>query len=592
MVPLHRAFLFPSATLVSLLVLFASGHASAQNRFAQAAVYPMGGYIFSPVVADFNGDGRADVLSIVQYNDSLGMTSRELVLAKPDAQGSYANRTVVSHLPNTENAGEYLAAGDFNEDGKQDFAVMNSAPRNPAITVYIGRGDGTFTAKTPFQLLLNTPQEANSVSSSFLSGKITRSGHVDLVVGVSTNVNGDFYDTGVIHIVPGNGDGTFGTPKATVTTINPLVLALGDVNLDGHQDVALDGTGSYQLLLGNGDGTFRVLASVDLPPNVALLTGSMFYDDVAVLDVTGDGAPDLVFANSGSGPVGVVQPSILAFQGFGDGTFHTERIYYDTGNAGTSLAVGDLNGDGYPDVVVANEESSTVGVRFGSSKGAGGAVITKYAVTHSGSGLVRIGDANGDGRQDVLFFSPELNAFQVLLNTGGGNLRAPRAVDIHSALTGLQASDLNHDGYADLAALGFFPIDISNSIFDANHRLFLALGVPGQTMNAITTDIVGSQSPAIQNEGPHYVALANFNQDGNLDIATDGGVSFNNGHAQFTAHSTEPPTLGKSPHTLADYNTVAGDLNHDGKADLVSVGATSLTVSLGNGDSTFKSPVQ
>ena len=577
MISVQGLLALPSFVLVSALTILAPASASAQNRFAQAPVYPLGGSPGVTVAADFNGDGRADVLSIVYYHPTPSTDATEVVLATASASGAYPAPMLLFQLP-SDLVSAAIVAGDFNEDSKEDFVLLlqpRATLSSPSIQVYLGNGDGTFRAGNAIYF------ETTGYSLSVMTGKVNKDNHTDLVVGATT---GDARDTGgMVYVFLGQGNGTFAPAKSFTLSFPPASMTLGDLNLDGTVDLCIhDNYFDYQVMLANGDGTFRMLPMGKLPVNTYHV-GVLGYGQMVVTDITGDGEPDLVFANSGEYNDAAEIPSLYVLEGYGDGTFHSKGILYDAGDSGSALALGDLNKDGFPDLVVLNPTAFTLSVRFGSSKGPSGSVTAQYAVPATYG--VFIADANGDGRQDVLLL--DAKGVQVLMNTGGGNLRAPKAFDIQTFSMGLQASDLNHDGYADLAIMGQVYDSVNDSRYDL---LYLGLGNGGTKPTRIATGIQGESTAS--DSGAHFVALGYFNQDGNLDIATGGGVSFNNGKAQFVTYSSEPPNLGKSPQTWADYNTVTGDLNHDGKADIVSAGSATLMVSLGNGDGTFQTPVE
>jgi hypothetical protein len=214
-------------------------------------------------------------------------------------------------------------------------------------------------------------------------------------------------------VLLGNGDGTFGAKSDYATGNGPVSVAIGDLNGDGKPDLAVASAGSYpnyygtvSVLLGNGDGTFGTKTDYATGSNPR---------SVAIGDFNGDGKPDLVVANQLSSTVSVLF-------GNGNGTFGA-RCDYGTGNAPSSVAIGDLNGDGKPDLAVTNEgsptASNTVSVLLGNGDGTFGARIG-YG-TGSGPSSVAIGDLNGDGRLDLAVASGA--GVSVLLNTGGsGNV--------------------------------------------------------------------------------------------------------------------------------------------------------------------------
>jgi len=119
-------------------------------------------------------------------------------------------------------------------------------------------------------------------------------------------------------------------------------VAVADLDQDGRLDLAVanNGANTVSVLLGHGDGTFA--------PRVDFATGEM-PDGVRVGDLNGDGAPDLVVANYQVQFGG----SVSVLPGRGDGTFAAETEY-PTGWGPTTVALGDLNGDGKLDVVTSN----------------------------------------------------------------------------------------------------------------------------------------------------------------------------------------------------------------------------------------------
>jgi hypothetical protein len=143
-----------------------------------------------------------------------------------------------------------------------------------------------------------------------------------------------------IYVLPGKGDGTFGTPISSgdFGNIMPAIpLAVADFNGDGKPDLAMGG----YVFLGNGDGTFRMGAT--LSENTQSTVG----------DFNGDGKPDIA-------QVGFEGVSIST--GNGDGTFNAPTVSFLAGTGAIYAAVGDFNGDGKPDVATANTISGNVTV--------------------------------------------------------------------------------------------------------------------------------------------------------------------------------------------------------------------------------------
>ncbi len=206
-------------------------------------------------------------------------------------------------------------------------------------------------------------QAASSVAIADMNGD----GKPDLVIAnYCADTDPLNCDSGSVAVLLGNGDGTFQAPISYATTyyFNTSV-AVADVNGDGKPDVLVLNGGSVGVFLGNGDGTLQsaVWYSSDvLSPYPGGSTS------LAVADLKGDGKLDLMVAGALCTPL-CTNGAVSVLLGKGDGTFQAAVSYETGGEFGLSIAVGDLNGDGKPDLVVTNGESDTVGVLLGNGDG-------------------------------------------------------------------------------------------------------------------------------------------------------------------------------------------------------------------------------
>ena len=202
---------------------------------------------------------------------------------------------------------------------------------------------------------------------------VNSDGKLDIVVANSE----PFGDTGVVGVLLGNGDGTFqpvttfGSGQAGATSV-----AVADVNRDGKADLIVaylcgsscSGEGGLVgVLLGNGNGTFQAV--------VTYASGGVFSYSIAVADMNGDGKPDLVAANlcpindPFCGGIGSPDGTAGVLLGNGDGTFQSAVAYDSGGVYPISVAVEDVNGDGKPDLLLANDNSGTIGLLLGNGDG-------------------------------------------------------------------------------------------------------------------------------------------------------------------------------------------------------------------------------
>ena len=224
----------------------------------------------SPVgiaIADFNGDGKADIAVPTQDNQTVS-----ILLGNGD--GTFV---LSSSAPAIGKTPFVVVTGDLNNDGRADLAVANF--NSNSVTILLGNGDGTFKASNPIAT------GNNPLALSL--GDFNADGKLDLAIP-------NFGD-GTIDVLLGKGDGTFG-PASTITVgKSPYSVAVGDFNGDGKLDIAVPNAGdnTVSVLIGHGDGSFTTgsLTSVGGYPSY-----------ISVGDLNGDGDTDLAIANQATGP--------------------------------------------------------------------------------------------------------------------------------------------------------------------------------------------------------------------------------------------------------------------------------------------------
>jgi hypothetical protein len=361
----------------------------------------------SVAIGDFNGDGKPD-LAVANGNPFNGVIPDHTVsvlLARGDG-------TFQSHADYP--TGKYplsVAVGDFNGDGKQDLVTANHDDNT--VSVLLANADGTFRPRVDYP--------TGAYPYSVVVGDFNGDGKKDLAVAA--------WGPGAVSILLGNGDGTFRPRVDYPTGHYPVFVTVGDFNGDGKLDLATANDGkTISVVLGHGDGTFGM--HTDFPaggPPVSLAAG----------DFNGDGKADLAVADGGqvctslplTGTTCKPDNKLGVLLGNGDGTFQPSVIY-EAGAAAQSIAVGDFNHDGIPDLAVANAGvfsgpdgfsitgRDTVSVLWGKGDGSFRPHVEYF--TGGGPFSVAVGDLNGDHKDDLVVADADASGVTVLLNTLNG----------------------------------------------------------------------------------------------------------------------------------------------------------------------------
>ena len=324
------------------------------GTFRPVVTYDSGGqYPDTVAIADVNGDGRLDIVVGDFWDPSVQRGLVGVLLGNGD--GTF--RPVVTYDSGGV-APSDVAIADVNRDGALDLVVSNCAPSGAPgcpggagdgnVAVLLGNGDGTFRAAVPYA-------PGGYATGDVAVVDVNGDGKPDIIV-----VNGYSCMTCTdsnVGVLLGNGDGTF-RPVVLYTfgDISGMGLVVGDVNGDHKLDLVLVGT-EIAVLLGNGDGTFQS-AIISNPTPSYIGAGP-----AVIVDFDGDGKKDLVVSNwcDWIGTSCQTPGSVGILLGQGDGSF--QQIYdFDSGGYSDGVAVADFNGDGRPDVAVANYYYDTVGV--------------------------------------------------------------------------------------------------------------------------------------------------------------------------------------------------------------------------------------
>jgi uncharacterized protein (TIGR03437 family) len=466
---------------------------------------------------------------------------------------------------------------DVNGDGILDIvSIANGGEMTPGqLIILIGTGGVGFQAPITYPIGSSLAQ-----LTSLTIGDFTGDHKPDVAVAMFPHTGEG--EPGTISIFLGNGDGTFRTGPVLALPDSPVSVATADLNGDGKLDLAFTtigpGNTSIAIALGNGDGTFAA---------PAYLPGA--GGSIAIGDMNGDGFPDIVTLGT------------ILF-GNGKGSFPTRQDYVippDPSYEPYSVILTDFNGDGRLDVVMAWGTPAFI-------TGAYGLPITVLFAQPDGTFFgpaisvptpppgvyynfynsdLRSADFNGDGIPDLAY--ADFTGIGVMLGNGDGTFSSSYVSGTSDSGSYLATGDFNGDGNQDIVALG----SISSS--KVGYSFFAGKG-DGTFKPPIATPLQGS---------PAAIVAGDFNKDGKLDLAIlftieNSGTAdqvtiyLGNGDGSFRQGATYP--TGPTASWM-----LAGDLNNDGKLDLVVTNAGTennsgmltqignVTTFLGNGDGTF-----
>jgi len=349
------------------------------------------------------------------------------------------------------------------------FSNSNNPATNPfpqSVAVADFNGDGKldlavpvysiFTPSSDMNLLLGNGDGTFTAGPAFpLTGQNVNNAAVgDFDGDGNADVAISLPDANEVQVLLGNGDGTF-TPMPAISVNGVSVVATGDFNGDGKADlVTVDfGPGTLTILLGNGDGTFTAGATITTPANGP---GGVPVGPTSVVagDFNGDGIPDLAVANSPRFDQGAPGSATILL-GNGDGTFTAEAESPAAGGQPLFITAGDFNGDGNLDLAVSDmnagyPELGNLTVLLGNGDG----TFTPTAVSPQTGSIpysVAIVDLNGDGKADLVTADAGSNIVTVLLGNGDGTFAAPLTSAAGTDPVFAAAGDFNGDGTPDLA---------------------------------------------------------------------------------------------------------------------------------------------
>lgn len=362
---------------VGIATVAAPAHASFLQELGSP--FSVGTNPYGVVTADFNVDGRPDILGV---NGTASTVTT--ILRKPTGGFQIEGATNVVAGPN------YGAVADYNRDGFPDVAVSGYPGSGVSVVLRNPAGGFVNAPGSPYSV-----NRAGAVAAADFNGD----GRIDVAASR--------YDQDGVTILLQDVVGTF-SPEANppATGDMPRYIAVADFNADTRPDLAVTNVGgdSVTILLRNTANTGFVQEGVAIPVGDAPVA-------IAATDLTGDTRPDLAIANSGTDNVSVLvrQP--------GGGFVPMAGSPLPAGDGPYGVAAADFNRDNVLDLAVANHESDTVSVLLRQAGGGFAPEPGSPYPTGDGPNQVATADFNGDQKADLAIANDAASTVTVLLNT-------------------------------------------------------------------------------------------------------------------------------------------------------------------------------
>ncbi|MFN8534452.1 MAG: FG-GAP-like repeat-containing protein [Dehalococcoidia bacterium] len=522
-------------------------------------------------LADFDGDGKRDVAAGGRPPSG----DRSVGFLKGNGDGTFV--TPASQLQPIETEpvrlGSENIATDLNGDGKLD--VIFSSTTVNQLSVGLNNGSGGFSIVTyvasngpPGEVAINVAIEP--IGRSVVAADFTGDGRPDLAVAAAP-ANGI---AGTLGIIPATSTGFAAPRRGGYGPRSQGDVALGDVTGDGRIDLVSNVfQAGLQVRPGGGDGSFGAAIVTPPTPN---LNGAGALGPIRLADFDKDGALDiLTFGNSFG-----FQGAIVTF-GAGNGVFTATRTLtftLATGLGNTNALVGDLNSDGFQDVVVA-AASTTSQIQYEAWLYTGSRTFTRsqhFTVGGQSCRGATVGDFDGDGRLDLITCVERIPIgwdFSFFKGSGTGSFAA--GVPFSSLLFGvasqdMKSADVNGDGKLDLlATVGGAPGNVGPA--ETLIEVFL-----GNGNGAFAQPSLYSSGFALA----IAIAIADFTNDSKLDLAVahghnifGNGMSILPGNGDGSFGGPERFAVG----AISQSGVAAGDLNGDTRPDIVAANGASAS---------------
>lgn len=468
--------------------------------------------------------------------------------------------------------------------------ASKSSNNQPAVMLFpiVRSGDTSYDTALAYHTIDGSAHAGVDYTAA-IGTVLLQAGQINATIPIQISTNTSASADSTFELALDGATGVGPTAALSLTSTFPIsggaaTVAVADLNGDGKPDV----------IVAHQGGTISVFLNTTAPgattPSFSseqIFSAGTIPLSVATADLNGDGKPDIIVADYQGNSVSVLMNTTVT--GASIASFAPQQIFL-AGPGPHSVVTADMNGDGKADIVVANYNNDTISVLLNTTPV--GASNPTFAVqqnfsTGSGPWSIAIADVDGDGKPDVVSANYGENSISVLLNTTSpSNTTATFAPQLRFPTElgpqYLAIIDVNGDGRTDIAVAG----DYSNST-----SVLLNETVPGTSMILFSPSELVNSAPYISGRP----MVGDVNGDGKPDLVLSG---YSQGIVEVLTNTTAPgaalPSFARQqiiPSIVAAEGVAVCDVNNDGKLDVVAVSGSEVGVHLNATTSSRPLPV-